>query len=271
VLSCLSIVCYIFIISTTDGYITYIEVKFPLNGTPATPGSPWPLPQQWLKFDRQLILHPDSFRITLNKNSSNCDVLANAVTRYRRLIFGERRGTLSSNLPHITEVYIEVANNGCSYPKLGDDESYTIDFPLDGQVATISSTTIWGALRGLETFSQLVHLDGLGNLLINSTQIKDWPEYKYRGLLIDTARHFIPVKVLLDNLDAMSYNKFNVFHWHIVDDQSFPYESKRFPNLTRLVSTLYNFIMDLIALFFYVVYTLHSEGRLQRETRLQSK
>ena len=51
-------------------------------------------------------------------------------------------------------------------------------------------------------------------LLINDgTIINDAPRFKYRGLMLDTARHFIPVPVLRKQIDAMSYNKFNVFHW----------------------------------------------------------
>ena len=94
------------------------------------------------------------------------------------------------------------------------------------------SETIWGAIRGLETFSQLLHNVGRNQFTINETIIRDFPRFGYRGLMIDTSRHFIPLEVIYQNLDAMSYNKLNVFHWHIVDDPSFPYVSKRFPDLS---------------------------------------
>jgi len=121
----------------------------------------------------------------------------------------------------------------CGYPQHGDDESYSIEVPTSGN-AEIKSKTVWGALRGLETFSQLLYQDETGQNLINSTKIVDEPRFKYRGLLLDTARHYQPIKTLKKNLDAMAYNKFNAFHWHIIDDQSFPFESKIFPNLTKL-------------------------------------
>ncbi len=93
-------------------------------------------------------------------------------------------------------------------------------------------------MRGLETFSQLVfigddhrvnkssclqkisflklfflYLKKLG--IKNSVTIKDSPRFPYRGILLDTARHFIPVPVLKKQIDAMSYNKFNVLHWFV--------------------------------------------------------
>lgn len=57
--------------------------------------------------------------------------------------------------------------------------------------------------------------------------------------MIDTSRHYQQEKIFYEVMDGMMYNKLNVFHWHIVDDQSFPYVSIRFPELSAKVSTHY--------------------------------
>ena len=67
--------------------------------------------------------------------------------------------------------------------------------------------------------------------LVNATQIVDSPRFPFRGFMLDTSRHFYPVQSLLDTLDLMEINKMNVFHWHLVDNEAFPYQSIRYPAL----------------------------------------
>ncbi len=168
---------------------------------------------------------------------NSCDVMSSAMKRYKDIIFIDPTGVKAEKLPVVSSAYIEVKNgqnfNECGYPRHEDDEQYTIDI-IPASPAKITAKTVWGGLRAIETFSQLVYQNELTKeFLINVTLISDFPRYKYRAMLLDSARHFQPKKIILANLDAMAYNKFNVFHWHIVDDQSFPFESKVFPELTK--------------------------------------
>ncbi len=117
--------------------------------------------------------------------------------------------------------------------KLGEDESY--ELTVTNSSAQLTAPTTLGALRGLETFLQLVTITPSG-FAAPAVTIKDQPRFPWRGTLIDVSRHFIPIDVLKRNLDGMAAVKMNVLHWHLSDDQGFRAESKVFPKLTGMGS-----------------------------------
>ncbi|CAI5461628.1 unnamed protein product [Closterium sp. Yama58-4] len=100
--------------------------------------------------------------------------------------------------------------------------------------ATIRANTTTGVLRALETLAQLCVFDFVARVVTirgSPLLIRDAPRFHHRGLLIDTARHFLPVPVMERVIDSMAYAKLNVLHWHMVDTQSFPIETPSFPRL----------------------------------------
>ncbi len=111
---------------------------------------------------------------------------------------------------------------------LGEDESYRLAVTKDG--IAIKAETDIGAMRGLETFIQLLDADEEG-YFFPTVEITDDPRFPWRGLMIDVSRHFHDVGVIKRNLDAMAAVKLNVLHLHLSDDQGFRVESKTFPKL----------------------------------------
>jgi hexosaminidase len=118
-------------------------------------------------------------------------------------------------------------------PLLGEDESYQLEIAPSG--ARLYAPTVTGALRGLETFSQLIAPDA-DSFSVPALHIEDHPRFPWRGLSLDVSRHWMPLPVIQRNIDAMAAVKMNVFHWHLSDDQGFRVESKTFPKLQQLGS-----------------------------------
>lgn len=114
---------------------------------------------------------------------------------------------------------------------LEENESYRLQ--VNVEQTRLTSPTITGALRGLQTYLQLVEVSGKG-FAAPSVIIEDSPRFPWRGLLIDVTSHFMPVPVIERTLDTMEAVKLNVFHWHLTDDQGFRVESKVFPKLHTL-------------------------------------
>lgn len=69
---------------------------------------------------------------------------------------------------------------------------------------------------------------------IPMVEIQDQPNYQYRGMMLDCARHFHPVKRLKYLLDHLARYKFNTFHWHLTDDEGWRIEIDAYPELTRI-------------------------------------
>jgi hexosaminidase len=130
-------------------------------------------------------------------------------------------------------VTLQVAGPGQAIQGVDEDESYKLNVTPQG--ATLKAATDVGAMRGLETFLQLVNMEN-GSCLVPAVSIDDAPRFRWRGLLVDVVRHFEPVDEVERTLDAMVIAKLNVFHWHLSDDEGFRAESKKFPKLTETAS-----------------------------------
>lgn len=116
---------------------------------------------------------------------------------------------------------------------INQDESYTLE--ITEKNIFINAHSDLGAMHALETLLQLVTIDG-NQFVFPSVKIEDNPRFSWRGLMIDSARHFQPIEVIKRNLDAMAALKLNVFHWHLTDDQGWRIQIKSLPQLTKLAS-----------------------------------
>eukprot|EP01113_Clastostelium_recurvatum_P013610 TRINITY_DN1724_c0_g1_i3.p1 TRINITY_DN1724_c0_g1~~TRINITY_DN1724_c0_g1_i3.p1 ORF type:complete len:531 (+),score=117.02 TRINITY_DN1724_c0_g1_i3:2207-3799(+) len=191
----------------------------------------WPLPQTYSHGTTPVSVSP-SFQFTSKTNSHT---MREAFKRYTALTFTR---TDVSNTKQYDEAVLSTLDVIITDPsedlQLDTREDYTL--VVTSTSATINASTVYAAMRGLETFSQLVQYNISANVYTIQQapwSISDHPRFPHRGLLMDTSRHFFSVHYLHKLLDSMSYAKMNVLHWHIVDAQSFPMQSAAYPLLWK--------------------------------------
>ncbi|KIH67240.1 glycosyl hydrolase family 20, catalytic domain protein [Ancylostoma duodenale] len=175
-------------------------------------GGVWPLPHS-IKYDTyNHTINPGQFHFTSKIGA--CDLVDKAIARYQKLAFPLYDPASYSDLPAtLTTLSISVTK-GCDTtpPQLEMDESYTLVVDRIKGIANLAAT----------------------EYRVRTASVTDKPRFPHRGTLIDTARHFISLPVILQHLDVMSQNKMNVLHWHIVDSESFPYTSAKFANMSLI-------------------------------------
>src|SRR5579871_2510091 len=101
---------------------------------------------------------------------------------------------------------------------------------------TINGNSHQGTFYGTQTLIQLLPVAKSDDLKIASVEIEDYARFKYRGLMLDAGRHFMPVDFVKRYIDYIAMHKMNYFHWHLTEDQGWRIEIKKYPKLTEIGS-----------------------------------
>ncbi|MET9866583.1 beta-N-acetylhexosaminidase [Streptomyces sp. NPDC006386] len=127
-------------------------------------------------------------------------------------------------------------------PDLGGPEAYRLTVGAGG--ALIEGASATGLFWGAQTFRQLLGPEAFRRAPVSGKRawdvpavtVEDAPRFRWRGLMLDVARHFMPKEGVLRYLDLMAAHKLNVFHFHLTDDQGWRIEIERHPRLTEIGS-----------------------------------
>lgn len=190
-----------------------------------------PMPQTLtvLKGAKALNVHT-AWNIVVAHMDGDGTVLNNEVERAREMLT-DRIGNIVNSRQRGLQLVLALD------PTLDDDEAYTL--AVDSKGVNIKGKTPRGVFWGLMTLDQI--LLGSGNKecvdAIPQLTIKDTPRTHVRELMVDPARTFIPLDELKAFIPEMARYKLNALHLHLVDDQAWRIEIKKYPQLTAQASS----------------------------------
>lgn len=99
----------------------------------------------------------------------------------------------------------------------------------------IEANSNHGLFYGVQTLKQMLPLKTTNdNIEIPCVEIYDYPKFKWRGLNLDCCRHFMSKDFIKRYIDLLAFQKMNVLHWHLTEDQGWRIEIKKYPELTKI-------------------------------------
>ena len=203
---------------------------------PIAPNPPIvPAPQSYKNGSNTIVVDGAHIKLTTATPSVPA-LLQRAFERFKARTFEHQPNSKPPPQDSISVLHIQVTNDTAPL-QLGVEEGYTMD--VRNPEVKITAATLFGAYHALETLSQLIgfNFDTEMYEVRNAPwSVIDKPRFPHRGVLVDTARHYLPLTTLRAVVDSMTYAKMNTLHWHMVDAESFPIDSISFPKLGRLSS-----------------------------------
>jgi hexosaminidase len=115
-------------------------------------------------------------------------------------------------------------------PAIKGDEAYRLRVTSSG--ATVSASTDTGLYYGATTLWQLIAASSDGR--IGAVAIDDAPAFTWRGVMLDSARHFQPPAYVKQLIDRLAMEKLNILQWHLTDDQGWRIQIDKYPRLTAI-------------------------------------
>lgn len=147
---------------------------------------------------------------------------------------------INTSQEKVRGIYLDI------YENISDPEGYTLNIEHD--IIRLKASTEKGIFYGIQSLRQLLppetEIISEENISIPAGFIRDEPQYSYRGMHLDVARHMFPVEFIKRYLDLIALHKMNTFHWHLTEDQGWRIEIKKYPELTEIGSVRKETMVD---------------------------
>jgi hexosaminidase len=171
----------------------------------------------------------DTTRVHFGEGVEGARVGAYFIDLVRRTYGIDLQASAAGNVPDSN--VIEFASKAAAGGSESGAESYSLVSAPKRVVVSAGDTR--GLFYGAVTLWQLLAKHGDG-FVVPAVSIEDAPRFRWRGLMLDSARHYQPPEFIRKFIDVMALHKLNVLHWHLTDDQAWRLEIKKYPRLTEI-------------------------------------